>query len=204
MSTSSPSPRWRPLPSSSLIDVLVEDEDIEDVIPLSGPEVPRWLNRLSIPVGWQLVELPDGADPALARLAVCGPRGNGEWEAADTINVFGYTGWPVFYDLFHNADRILRDLNATSIAVQALPVPPVQRAAALRCSGTATIGDRSVWVQQSNYVAGSELPNASRLIVHSMFVDSACRARLTEDATQLGDAVYQGYVAALLSDNRTG
>jgi hypothetical protein len=204
MSTSSPSSRWRPLPSSSLIDVFVEDADIEDVIPLSGPAVPRWLNRLSIPADWQLVELPDGADPALARLVVCGPRGNGEWEAADTISVFGYTGWPVFYDLFHNADHMLRELNATGIAVQVLPVPPIQRAAALRCNGTATIGDRSVWVQQSNYVAGSELPNASRLIVHSMFVDSECRARLAEDATRLSDAVYQGYVAALLSDSRTG
>jgi hypothetical protein len=155
-------------------------------------------------VGWQLIELPDGADPALARLAVHGPRGNGEWEAADTINVFRYTGWPVFYDVFHNADRMLRDLNATNIARQVLPIPPIQRAAALRCSGTAAIGDQSVWVQQSNYVAGSELPNASRLIVHSLFVDSGCRARLAEDAIQLSDAVYQGYVAALLTDNRTG
>ena len=153
---------------------------------------------------WQLVDLPDGADPPLARMVVCGPRGNGEWEAADTISVFGYTGWPVFYDVFHNADRTLRGLNATSIATRVLPVPPIQRAAALRCSGTATIGDRSVWVQQSNYVAGSEQPHASRLIVHSLFADAPCRTRLAEDVTELSDAVYRGFVAALINEYRTG
>jgi|ERR1700757_2054292 hypothetical protein len=204
MSALSPSPRWHPLPAPSLVDALIEDEDIEDVVSLPRPEVPGWLQQLSAPMDWQLIELPDDADPLLTRMAVCGPRGNGEWEAADTISVFGYTGWPVFYDVFHNTDRMLRGLNATSIAIKVLPIPPIQRAAALRCSGTAQMGDRSVWVQQSNYVAGSEQPHASRLIVHSLFVDKACRARLTEDVTQLSDAVYHGYVAALLNDYRTG
>ena len=202
MSASSPSPRWQSLPASSLVDALIEDEDIEDVVPLPRPEVPGWLQRLSAPMNWQLIELPDDADPPLTRMAVCGPRGDGEWEAADIISIFGYTGWPVFYDVFHNADRMLRGLNATSIAIKVLPIPPMQRAAALRCSGTARIGDRSVWIQQSNYVAGSEQPHASRLIVHSLFVDTACRARLAEDVTQLSDAVYHGYVAALLNDYR--
>jgi len=204
MSASSPSPHWRPLPSSSLVDAFYEDEEIEDVVALSGAEVPEWLQRLSIPMNWQLVGLPDVPDQLIARMAVCGPRGNGEWEATDTISVFGYTGWPVFYDVFHNADRTLRDLNATGIGVQVLPVPPIQWTAAVRSSGIAPIGDRSVWVQQSNYVAGSEQPHAGRLIVHSLFVDTACRDRLADDVTQLSDAVHQGFVAALLDEYRTG
>lgn len=204
MSASSPPPRWRPLPSSSLVDALNEDEDIEDVVALSGPEVPEWLQRLSIPMNWQLVGLPDVPDQLTARIAVCGPLGNGEWEAADTVSVFGYTGWPVFYDVFHNADRTLRGLNATGITVQVLPVPPIQWTAAVRSSGTARIGDRHVWVQQSNYVAGSEQPHASRLIVQSLFVDTACRARLAEDIAQLSDAVYQGFIATLLNEYHNG
>jgi hypothetical protein len=203
MSASPPSPHWQPLPPSALVDVLREDEDIGDVVPLPRPEAPEWLQRLRVPIDWQLIELPDGADPPLTRMAVCGPLGNGEWEAADTISVFGYTGWPVFYDVFHNADRTLRGLNANDIAVRVLPVPPVQWAAALRCSGMASIGDRSVWMQQSSFVAGSEMPHASRLIVHSLFVDTTCRARLAEDVTQLSDAVYEGFVAAL-NEHRTG
>ena len=137
-------------------------------------------------------------------MAVCGPLGNGEWEAADTISLFGYTGWPTFYDVLHNADGTLRALNATGIAVQVLPVPPIQWTAAVRSRGIALIGERSVWVQVSNYVAGSEQPRAGRLIVHSLYVDMACRARLVEDVTQLSDAVYQGFVAALLKQKRTG
>jgi hypothetical protein len=202
MSASSPSPRWRPLPSSSVVDALYEDEDIENVVALTGAEIPEWLQRLSIPVNWELVGLPDVPDQLIARMAVCGPLGNGEWEAADTISVFGYTGWPAFYDVFHNADRTLRGLNATGIAVRVLPVPQIQWTAAVRSSGIALIGDRSVWIQQSNYVTGSEQPHAGRLIVHSLFVDTACRDRLAEDIVQLSSGVYQGFVNALSNEHR--
>lgn len=200
MSTSSPSPQRRPLPSSSLVDVLYEDEDIVDIVALSGASAPEWLQRLSVPMNWQLVGLPDVPDQRTARMAVCGPLGKGEWEAADTISVFGFTGWPAFYDVFRNADRTLRGLNASAIAVQVLPVPAIQWVAAVRSSGTAVIGDRSVWIQQTNYVAGSEEPQAGRLIVHSVFIDAACRGRLAEDVTRLSDSIYQGFVAALLND----
>jgi hypothetical protein len=135
MSTSSPSPQWRPLPSSSLVDVLYADEDIEDIVALSGASTPEWLQRLSVPMNWQLVGLPDVPDQPTARMAVCGPLGKGEWEAADTISVFGFTGWPAFYDVFRNADRTLRRLNASAIAVQVLPVPAIQWVAAVRSSG---------------------------------------------------------------------
>ncbi|OBG36230.1 hypothetical protein A5673_18125 [Mycobacterium sp. E3198] len=104
--------------------------------------------------------------------------------------------------MLHNADGTLRALNGTEIAVQVLPVPPIQWTAAVRSSGVALIGERSVWVQVTNYVAGSEQPHAGRLIVHSVYLDTPSRARLAEDVTQLSDAVYQGFVAALL--NQTG
>jgi hypothetical protein len=197
MTMSSPSRRWRPMPSSSIVDALYEDEDVEDIVALSGAAAPDWVRRSSIPMNWQLIRLPDASDQMTARMAVCGPLGNGEWEAADTISVIGFTGRPAFYDVFRNADRALRGLNATGITVQVMPVPRIQWAAAIRSSGIAVMGDRSVWIQQSNYVAGSEQPHAGRLIVHSLLVDSACRGRLAEDITQLSDAVYQEYVAAL-------
>jgi hypothetical protein len=200
MNTSPPTPPWRPLPSSSVVDVLYEDEDIEDVVVLTGAAAPDWLKHLSIPIDWQLVGLPDVADQLVARMAVCGSLGNGEWEAADTISVVSFTGWPAFYDVFRNADRTLRGLNATGVAVHVLPVPAIQWVAAVRSSGTAVIGDRSVWVQQTNYVAGSERSQAGRLMVHSVFIDAACRDRLAEDVTRLSDTVYQGFVAALLND----
>ncbi|BBZ45849.1 hypothetical protein [Mycobacterium parmense] len=198
MTASSPSQRWQPLPASSLLEALAEDEDIEDVVALSAAEIPESVRQLSIPTGWQLLELPDNPEPPLVRIAVQGSLGDGEWEAADTISVFGYTGWPVFYDVFHNADGVLRDLNATHVAVKALPMPAIQRAAALRASGSATIRGRRVWIQQSTYVAGSERPHGSRLFVHSLFVDAACRARLNGDVAQLSEAVHHGLIAALV------
>ena len=200
MNTWSPSPSGRRLPSSAVIDALYEDEEVQDIVALSGASAPDWLQHLSIPTNWQRVELPDSRGQVIARMAVCGALGNGEWQGADTISAFGYTNWLVFYDVFHNADRTLRGLDATGIAVRVMPVPAIQRVAAVRCSGTAVIGDRSVWIQQSNYVAGSEQPHASRLIVHSIFVEAAYRDRLAEDIAQLSDAVYQGFLATLRND----
>jgi hypothetical protein len=203
MTTSSPSQRWQPLPASSLLEALAEDEEIEDVVALSAADVPQWVQRLSIPTGWQSLDLPDNPEPPLARIAVQGSLGDGEWEAADTISVFGYTGWPVFYEVVHNADGMLRGLNATHIVFKALPVPSIQLTAAVRGSGTATIRGRRVWIQQSTYVAGSEQPHASRLIVHSLLVDAASRARLSADVAELSDTVYQGFVAALINEDGT-
>jgi hypothetical protein len=203
MSAPSPSQNWPRIPFSSLVDVLVEDDEIEDVVALSGGEIPEWLRRLSIPMTWELIELPDAPDHVTMRRAVCGPRGNGQWDAAETINVFGYTGWPVFYDVLHNADRMLRSLRATGIATKVLPIPPLQWTAAVRSSGIALVDDRSVWLQQSNYVVGSEQAHAGRLIVQTLFVDTPYRDRLAQDVNQLSSDLYQGFVNAV-SDEHAG
>lgn len=189
-------PRWERLPPS-LVDVFIDDEYIDDVAALSAAQLPEWLKRLSVPPAWELGRLPDDGEMPWTRIAVTGPRGGGEWDAAETIGAFGYTGRPLFSDVFHNADLMLRGLDATDIAVKVLTVPPIQWTAAVRSSGIAHFGEQSVWVQQSNYVAGSQQAHEGRLIVHSLFVDTACRDRLTDDVRELTDAVYRGFVAAL-------
>lgn len=196
MSASPTGPMHEPLPPS-LVDVLIEDEYIDDVAALPAVEIPEWLKRLGVPRGWELSPPADGTNAPWALVAVTGPRGGGEWDAAETISVFGYTGRPLFSDVFHNADRMLRGMNASDIAVKVLPIPRVQWTAAVRSSGIAHVGDRSVWVQQSNYVAGSDQPHSGRLIVHSLFVETASQARLSDDIREASDAVYEGFVAGL-------
>jgi hypothetical protein len=204
MTTSSPSPRSQPLPPSSIFDALREDEDIEDVVAMSGAAAPEWLRQLKIPVNWQVLGLPQAPEQLLARMAVFGPLGDGKWEAADTINVTGFTGWPAFYDVYHSADSVLRALDSTDITVKALPVPRIQWTAAVRSSGTALFGDQSVWLQQSHYVAGSEQPHASRLTVHTILVDSARQEQLADNIIQLSDEVYHGFLNALTKEHRSG
>lgn len=150
-----------------------------------------------IPTDWQLLDLSEDSGQPLARMVVTGPLGGGEWKAADTIEVSGFTGWPQFYDVFRNADRVLRGLNATGVVVGALPVPPLQWTAAVRSSGTALIGNRCVWIRQSNYVAGSDHPHASRLIVHTTVVDADSREQLAQSVSQLSADVYDGFIDAL-------
>jgi hypothetical protein len=196
------SPRWHPLPMSSLVDALFADEEIEDIVALSGSMTPEWLQHLHIPKNWQVVRFPEASDERAARAAVTGSRGNGEWDAADSIGAFGYTGWLVFDDVLRNADTVMHSLDATDVAVKMLPVPPIRWVAAVRTNGTANIDGRNVWVQQSNYVAGSELPGAGRLIVHNLVVDSVVRDGLAEEISQLSSDVYQGFITSLSSGHQ--
>jgi hypothetical protein len=203
MTASSPPPHAQPPTVSSLVDVLTAVEEIEDVGALTGAHAPEWLQRLDIPKGWRLIGLADNPQVPLARLVLRGPLDDGSWEGTETISVFGYTGWPTFYGVLSNAAGTLRCLGATNIVTKVLPIPPTRWTAALRSSGAALIGDRRVWMQQSNYVAGSDKPHAGRLLVHSIFVDARCRARLAKDITQMSDAVHQGFVATLSNEHRT-
>ncbi|MEE6175392.1 hypothetical protein [Mycobacterium sp. 050134] len=192
-----------PLPPS-LVDVLLDDDYIADVTALTRVQVPGWLKTLGVPRGWAVRPPTDSENMPWARVAVTGLHDGGEWDGAETISIFSYTGRPLFSDVIHNADRMLRGLNATDIAVKVLPVPPIQWTAAVRSSGTAHLGHQNIWIQQSNYVAGSEQPHAGRLLVHSLFVDAACRGRLSDDIGVLTDAVYRGFIAALVKEQPAG
>ncbi|OBK56606.1 hypothetical protein A5657_09370 [Mycobacterium kubicae] len=188
---------------TTLLAVLTEDEEIHDLVALKEGSLPQWIQRLGVPPGWQPQDLPDNAESPMARLTVHGSLGDGRWEAAETMNVFGYTGWPVFYDVYHHADGILRNLHAGGVVLKVLPVPRVERVAAVRSSGIAAIGGRNVWVQHSTYVVGSKRPHESRLIVQNIFVDGESRSRLAGDVAWLSGAVYDGFVAAVFDKERT-
>ncbi len=187
--------------ATSVPDLLSDEEDVRDIAALPADVTPTWLQQLSAANTWQPVRLPD--NPQL-RLAVYGPRGDGSWQAAETLHVFRFTGSPLFADLVSNSARTLRNLHAAEITTKMLPVLPVQGAAALRSAGTTEFGERRVWVQLSHYLLGSEESQAGRLVVHGMFVDTTCRARLADDVTARSDAVYRGFLAALRDAQRSG
>lgn len=204
MSLSFQVPQWQSLAVSSLVGALAEQQDVvDDVVVLSGTKVPKWLQRLEVSLGWELVALPDEPDGLLARMAVRGRRDDGGWEAAETISVFGFTGRPTFSDVLGKPAETLRALGARDIVTKVLPIPPRQWKAAARSSGIALIGGRPVWecdsspvwVQRTNFVAGSDRAQAGRLIVHTVFADAGCRPTLNREIVDAGEAVYQGFVA---------
>lgn len=200
MTTAGLPPVMQPL-VTSVPDLLSGEEDVEDIAALPADAAPSWLQQLRAATTWQPVRLPDY--PQL-HLAVHGPRGDGSWQAAETLHVFRFTGWPLFADLLGNAARTLRNLHATNITTKMLPIPPVQGAAALRSAGTVMFGERRIWVQLSHYLVGSEESQAGRLIVYGMFVDTTCRAQLADDVTAHNDAVHRGFVAALRGAQHSG
>ncbi len=197
MTESSLPPEAQLVSPSSLVDVLLEDEDIEEVGALRVEQLPEWLDQLPILRGWQQVDLSDRPTVPLARMVVHEPRVDGGWAAAETVSVFGYTGWPIFGEVLRHSGDTLRSLGAVDINTKVLSAPQVRWVAALRSSGTARIGTRQVWIQQSNYVAGSEGRHAGRLIVQSIFVDDSHHAELVQEIAQMSDNVYHGFIAAI-------
>lgn len=192
-----PPKQGQALVTSSLLDVLAEDDEITDVVTLKGVHLPQGLQEMDIPQGWQRVAPPEDPAVPLARMTVYGPREDGGWQAAETLSVFGYTGWPYFDELVRHADHTLRDLDATDITTKVLAIPPTRWAAALRSSGTALLGGREVWIQQSNYVAGFDQPHAGRLIIHTVFVNAEHRGQLASHITRMSDAVQQWFIASI-------
>lgn len=216
MSGSFSLPEWQSSAASSVMEVLKSEEDdgfeITDVIALSGDRVPEWLRRLAIPQGWQLIAQSDEAEVPLARVSVQGPRDDGSWEAVETIGIFEYTGWPTFLDVFNKTAGTLRALGTPDIVTTLLPVPSRRWTAAVRSSGVALVGGKpiwaqnssAVWVQQTSFTEGSVKPHSGRLILHSLFVEAACRPRLGGDIAQLSDGVYEGFVATVSADDHAG
>jgi hypothetical protein len=181
-------------------DGIYDEDEINDFGPLTGDSVPEWVRRLTVLEGWRMLDLPPDQAAAVTRLAVAGPRPDGSCEATETLSVFGYTGWAGFDEVLSGADRSLQDLDADHITSRVLRLPPVKWAVAVQAEGVAMLGERRMWMRQSNYLIGSMSPHAGRLFVHSVIVDDAVRQQWAQDVDRLCEAVHHGFVASLNPD----
>jgi hypothetical protein len=156
--------------------------------------VPQWLAGLAVPAGWRIARF-DGGGVAPSRIAVCGPQSDGGWDGCETINVFRFTGIPDIDMVCDHADRALRDLHAEAITTHTLMTPQLPGTTAVRSSGYFATAGLWIWAQYSTYIAGSTRTDQGRLTQHSVFVESGCRARLSDNVTQLSDAIHQAFLA---------
>ena len=169
--------------------------EVGDVILLRAERTPGWLTSLGVPPGWEIRHLVDRTvEPS--RIAVCGRRPDGGSDGSETISVFGFTGIPSEGVVRKDADCTLRDLAAVDIVTQAVDMPALPAAIAMRSSGYFEVAGQRLWAQYSTYVIGSETPGEGRLIEHAVFVESRHQAQLMGDVVDLTQAVYQAIVAA--------
>ena len=164
--------------------------EVGDVTLLHGDKAPRWLTSLAVPPGWQIRHLVDRTvEPS--RIAGCGRRPDGGWDGSETISVFGFTGVPSEDVVRNNAACTLRALAAVGIVTEAVSMPALPTAIAMRSSGYFAVAGLLLWTQYSTYVIGSQTPGEGRLIEHAVFVESRCQSQLMADVADLTRAVYQ-------------
>jgi hypothetical protein len=169
---------------------------VDNLTQLRTEDLPGWLTGLGVPAGWRLARF-GGTGVQPSRIAVCGRQTHDGGDACETISVFGFTGILPVEAVHDNADRTLRDLHAGDITTQSLAAPPLPGVTAVRSSGYFNTAGLRVWGQYSTYVASSTEPGQGRLILHSVYVGSGCRATLTTDITQLTDSVHHAFLTAL-------
>jgi hypothetical protein len=193
--TQEPSNDWHRLATaSSVVDAVAHH--VGDLIQLRAEDLPEWLTRLGVPAGWRLARF-DGNGIQPSRIAVCSRQPHGGEYGCETISVFGFTGIPPVEVVHDNVDRTLRDLHADDITTQTLATPQTPGVAATRSSGYFHAAGLRVWGQYSTYLGGSDLPAQGRLIQHSVFIESGCRAMRTAGITQLTDSVHHAFLTAL-------
>lgn len=169
---------------------------VDDLAELDAEELPEPMTQLGAPPGWRLANLA-GSPVAPARVAVYGQRPDGSWDGCETIRAFGFTGALTTDVVRANADCTLRDLGAANITAGPLAAPAPPAAIAVRSSGSCTLAGREVWAQFSSYVANPTPADAGLLIEHTLVIDSACRARLSDDITHLSDAIHHAFLSAI-------
>jgi hypothetical protein len=194
MTVQNTSAEWNRLASvSSVVDVVARH--VDELVQVPAKDLPGWLTGLGVPAGWRIARFGEGSGAAPSRIAVCGRQGGGY--GCETISVFGFTGVPPVDVVRDNAECTLRGLDAAGITACALATPPMPGVIAVRSSGYFSIDRLPVWAQYSTYIAGSTVSCESRLIQHSVFVESGCRATLSDDITQLSDAVHQAFLSTI-------
>ena len=178
--------------ATSLLEALTDEfRGVKDLAALTGPHTPHWVGGLAVPPHWHHLTVTD-AQVLLSPARVLGwqPRPDHEWEATDTVEVYSYTGIPVFDDVYHSTASTLDDLDARDLRTQLLAMPARTGVLAERSTALVAVEGRPIWTQLTHYVAGSEQPHAGRLIVHTLYAAEHYHRELTSDIAILTASVY--------------
>jgi len=151
-----------------------------------------WLPALTIPSAWTIADA-DGA--AVTRLLLRRLNSTNHWDSCEVLNLYRVPGAVPAALVLRNADRILRDSQATDISAQPLDVPPQYGIIATRASGRLTTGNRQVLGQFNNYVVNSAAGGA--LVEQAVVVGADAQSALAEECAALTENLYRSLLASI-------
>lgn len=159
-------------------------------------DVPEWLSGFGVPAGWRFGRYT-GSDPGQPwRIAVCGLRSDGGWDACETVTAFSFTGTLAPEMMRHNGERMLRAHDADNISTVALATPAVDGVYAVRSTGHFSASRLRMWGQYTHYVVGSDLPGQRRVVQQCLFVELSRQAALDADIAELSNGLHRAFVTA--------
>ncbi|WP_231999926.1 hypothetical protein [Mycobacterium sp. 1245852.3] len=151
-----------------------------------------WLPALTIPSAWTIADA-DGA--AVTRLLLRRLNSSNHWDSCEVLNLYRVPGAVPAALVLCNADRILRDSQATDINAQPLDIPPQYGIIGTRASGHLTTGNRQVFGPFNNYIVNSAAGRA--LIEQAVVVGSDAQPSLAEECAALTENLYRSLLASI-------
>ena len=173
---------------------------IDDLAIASNSEVPEWIQRLRVPSGWRTGHLA-GAEIGPCRVAVCGQRADGGWDACETLSVFTFAGTPPDDRVESYCRRALAQFGIASPDTVSLRLPSLTGIQGVRCSGPTTMAAREVWIQFSCFVAAPRNSGKGFLIQQFVYVDAVRRSSLNSDVEHLADTLRLGFSRHVLRNS---
>ena len=174
---------WRRV-SSARSPVILMAAHVANLRLMADNEVPMWLTRLAVPMGWRVGRY-NGLAAAPWRVAVTGPHDDGGWDGCETITVYMFDGVIPLHALDADADVALRDLDAADITTTVLYSD--HSGAVVRSSGYLAAG--GVWIRALHSYFATE----GMLIHQSIYVDVRADAALSPGVEQLSREVRSAF-----------
>ncbi|WP_242657572.1 MULTISPECIES: hypothetical protein [Mycobacterium] len=151
-----------------------------------------WLPALTVPCAWTIADA-DGA--AVTRVLLRRLNSTNHWDSCEVLNLYRVPGAVPAALVLRNADRILRDSQATDISAQPLDIPPQYGIIGTRASGNLTTGNRQVLGQFNNYVVNSAAGGA--LIEQAVVVGADAQPSLAEECAALTENLFRSLLASI-------
>lgn len=151
-----------------------------------------WLPALTVPSAWAIA---DADAPAVTRLLLRRVNSTNHWDSCEVLNLYRVPGTVPEALVLRNADRILRDSQATEISAHPVDVPPQYAIVATRASGRLTTGNRQVLSHFNNYVVNSA--GGGALIEQAVVVGADAQAALAAECAALTENLYRSLLASI-------
>ena len=180
-----------PATVSSLTEVIAAHTGALTVVPAA--HLPLWLPDLTVPSGWDVRPIAEGAP--LTRMLLRRLGGGDHWDACEVLNLYRVPAMVPETLVLDHADRSLRDSGADAIQTRRVDVPEHYGVTAATATGHLQVGSRQLRSQYTYYAVNTV--NGAALVERSLVVVDEAYLALSGELQGLDDNLRHALLASI-------